>query len=177
MKALLMLVALASMVVPTVSANPYAGQEGRAIKALSPDEVEALLAGKGAGFAKAAELNHYPGPAHVLELADALGLTPKQKARTQANFAAMQEQTKRQGAALIEVERELDRQFANATITRDGLRKTLARIARLQAEVRSAHLAAHIEQRALLTPAQIAKYDRLRGYTADAAGDAPRHRH
>ena len=36
------------------------------------------------GLAKAAELNHYPGPAHVLTLATELALTPDQKARTDA---------------------------------------------------------------------------------------------
>ncbi len=42
--------------------SPYAGQEQRSIKALSEQEVAALLAGRGAGFAKAAELNGcYPG--------------------------------------------------------------------------------------------------------------------
>jgi hypothetical protein len=55
--------------------SPYAGQEQRPIKALSDQEVAALLAGQGAGFAKAAELNGYPGPMHVLELADRLALS------------------------------------------------------------------------------------------------------
>jgi len=52
--------------------SPYVGQEQREIKSLSPDEVKDYLAGKGMGLAKAAELNHYPGPAHVLELASQL---------------------------------------------------------------------------------------------------------
>ena len=47
----------------------YAGQEAREIKALSAEELGDLLAGK--GLAKAAELDGYAGPAHVLELADA----------------------------------------------------------------------------------------------------------
>jgi hypothetical protein len=55
--------------------SPYAGQERHDIKSLSPQEVTALLAGQGAGFAKAAELNGYPGPAHVIELADQLART------------------------------------------------------------------------------------------------------
>jgi len=48
---------------------PYAGQEARDIKALAPDEIRALRDGKGMGLAKAAELNGFAGPAHVLELA------------------------------------------------------------------------------------------------------------
>jgi len=50
--------------------SPYAGQENRTIKALSQGEIKNFLSGAGMGFAKAAELNHYPGPKHVLELAD-----------------------------------------------------------------------------------------------------------
>jgi hypothetical protein len=38
------------------------------------------------GLALAAELNGYPGPIHVLQLSDKLGLTPEQKARVQSLF-------------------------------------------------------------------------------------------
>jgi hypothetical protein len=68
------------------SQSPYASQESREIKSLSPQEASDLLAGKGMGFAKAAELNGYPGPAHVLELAAQLQLTPEQKTRTETLF-------------------------------------------------------------------------------------------
>jgi hypothetical protein len=53
----------------------YAGQQTRAIKALSSEDIAALRNGEGMGMAKAAELNGYPGPAHVLALAAQLGLT------------------------------------------------------------------------------------------------------
>jgi hypothetical protein len=52
--------------------SPYTGQERREIKALSNEEIDRYLSGDGMGLAKAAELNHYPGPRHVLELADQL---------------------------------------------------------------------------------------------------------
>lgn len=83
-------------------ASPYAGQESRAIKVLSPEDVAAYLAGKGRGLVKAAELNGFAGPAHVLELAEPLGLTPEQRSRTQAIFAAMDSRAKELGRALIE---------------------------------------------------------------------------
>lgn len=145
-------------------AAPYAGQEQRAIKALSADEVESYLKGKGAGLAKAAELNHYPGPAHVLELADQLGLSAQQKARTEAIFKTMQADAIRSGQALVDKEQELDRRFAGATITSQELRSLLEQIGKLQAEVRRAHLHAHLQQRAVLNTAQVTKYDSLRGY-------------
>jgi len=76
--------------------SSYAGQEQREIKALSPEEIQSYLAGNGAGLAKAAELNHYPGPAHVLELADKLQLNEEQKVRTKAIFDVMQKEAVRQ---------------------------------------------------------------------------------
>lgn len=154
---------------PAAQASSYAGEERREIKALSADEVRAYLAGSGAGFAKAAELNHYPGPSHVLELADKLRLSEEQKSRTRAVFGAMQQEAMRQGKALVEREQDLDRRFASGAVTPDSLRSTPKQIAELQAEVRRSHLQAHIEQRAILTPEQVAKYDELRGYTSDKA--------
>ena len=42
------------------------------------------------GFALPAELNGYPGPRHVLDLADGLELTEVQAERTQELFECMQ---------------------------------------------------------------------------------------
>ena len=59
---------------------PYAGQEKRAIKALAQGEIEGYEKGRGLGLARAAELNHYPGPMHVLEFSKELKLTKEQAA-------------------------------------------------------------------------------------------------
>ncbi|MBI3576257.1 MAG: hypothetical protein HY083_11500 [Gammaproteobacteria bacterium] len=152
----------------------YAGQEQREIKALSPEEIKDYLAGKGMGLAKAAELNRYPGPAHVLELADKLGLDAQLRARSEAIFRAMQAEAMRQGKALVEKERELDRLFAGGGITGEDLRTALEQVGSLQAEVRRIHLQAHIEQRKILTEQQITRYEELRGY-ASHAGRAHQH--
>lgn len=154
-----------------VANEPYAyvGQQDRVIKALSPQEVEDYLEGRGMGFARAAELNRFPGPMHVLELADKLQLTADQKARTQEIRAAMQRDAKALGKALVDKERELDRAFASAAIDAETLRRLTAEIGRLQADTRRVHLQAHLEQRAILTPTQIAAYDTLRGYTGNVA--------
>jgi hypothetical protein len=50
--------------------SPYAGSHTRDIKALSAQEAADLRAGRGMGLALATELNGYPGPLHVLELAE-----------------------------------------------------------------------------------------------------------
>ena len=41
----------------TPAPAPYAGQDARDIKSLSPEDMSNYLAGKGMGLAKAAELN------------------------------------------------------------------------------------------------------------------------
>lgn len=152
----------------------YAGQEQREIKALSPEKVKDYLAGKGMGLAKAAELNRYPGPAHVLGLADKLQLNAQQKTLSEAIFKTMQAAAIRQGKALVEKERELDRLFAGGGITDEDLRAALEEIGRLQAAVRQTHLQAHLEQRKILTQQQIVRYEELRGY-ASHAGRAHQH--
>lgn len=160
-----------------IQPSSYAGQEQRDIKSLSPEEIQSYLAGKGAGLAKAAELNHYPGPKHVLELADKLQLSEEQKTRSQAIFDAMQKEAIYQGKALVVKEGELDRLFAAGTATSNSLRSTLDQIGALQAEVRRSHLQAHIEQQAVLTKAQVAKYDELRGYTSQSGSGHGDHSH
>ena len=85
--------------------SPYAGSEKREIKALSSDEMASYLQGKGMGLAKAAELNHYPGPSHVLTLATELALTPDQKARTKTLFESMESEAILLGKQLIVQER------------------------------------------------------------------------
>ncbi len=159
-------------------AASYSGQQTREIKALSAEEVADLEAGRGMGLAKAAELNHYPGPAHVLELKDKLGLSPEQIAVVEASFQRMSAAAKPLGAELIARERGLDRLFASGAITPAALHRETSAIADMQGRLRAVHLAAHLEMREVLTPEQIALYDSLRGYGAPAPSGTPaQHRH
>ena len=73
------------------------------------------------GYAKAAELNRYPGPSHVLL-------------------------------------------FAGRKADSDQVERLTREIAALQAQLRFVHLRAHLEMVAVLMPAQIDTYQRLRGY-------------
>ena len=164
---LLALIPVSVQVSAATPAAPYAGQETRDIKALSAEEVKAYLSGKGMGLAKAAELNGYPGPAHVLELASQLALTPAQRARTEALFASMEAKAVSLGRALVDEERRLDQLFATKSVTAENLSRSLDAIGAIQAKVRGAHLEAHLAQADILTPEQNARYARLRGYGSE----------
>ena len=94
----------AMLLAPPVLASettPYAGLETREIATLSEKDVDDLLAGRGWGFALAAELNGYPGPAHVLELAEELALTETQRVEVQAIFDAMNARARVLGAEFV----------------------------------------------------------------------------
>ncbi len=144
--------------------SPYAGQEQRNIKALSNSEINGFLNGEGMGFAKAAELNGYPGPKHVLELKDALGLPQEQVAKVSAVFDRMKADAVRIGHEIVENETSLEASFRQGSVSAESLKGQTAEIERLKGELRYAHLAAHLETKAVMTPEQIAKYNELRGY-------------
>ncbi len=150
--------------------SPYAGMAERAIKALSAEQIADLNAGRGMGLALAAELNGWPGPLHVLELADRLALTPDQRARTQALFGHMQSQARAIGERLIGEEAALDQGFRDRTIAATIVDDRLRRIGALQGELRAVHLRTHLDQAEILTSDQIGAYNRLRGYASDADG-------
>ena len=128
------LMALALVVAVPAWANapsPYAGMTDRPIRALSSEQQADLLAGRGMGLALAAELNGWPGPAHVIELAGPMRLTPAQLSATQRLMAEMQETASGLGARLIEEERALDTAFRDRSITPADLSARTARIAAL----------------------------------------------
>ena len=152
-------------------ASAYAGQEAQAVKALSDQEVSGLLAGRGAGLAKAAELNGYPGPAHVLELAEPLHLDTAQVAATRQLMAAHNGRARQLGADLVASERELDALFANKPASPALIDQATQRVGALHARLRAEHLTTHLTQTALLSTEQVRQYSALRGY-AKATADA-----
>ena len=146
------------------SAQPYGGQEDRSIKALSADEVKGYLSGAGMGFAKAAELNGYPGPMHSLENAEAMGLTSQQRDSLEKLMHAHKDEVRKLGEEVVRLERELDALFAQRNATPELVDAKLRQVAEAQARVRASHLKTHLATTSMLTPEQIERYKRLRGY-------------
>lgn len=144
--------------------HSYGGEHSRDIKALTAQEVEQYRAGAGMGYAKPAELNHFPGPMHVLELGDKLGLTAQQRSATQRLMDAHKTQARAIGAKLVQAERALETMFRGGPVSEAALAEAVRQAAALRGEYRLAHLETHRRMRALLTDEQVALYDRLRGY-------------
>jgi hypothetical protein len=146
------------------TSSPYKGMEKQEIKALSDKQIADLRQGAGMSLALAAELNNYPGPLHVLELAEKLQLTQEQKHVTHMLYAQMQKLAKETGEQLILAEKNLDSAFKNKSIDDESLKSSLKQITDLQSELRFIHLRSHLTMRNILSAQQITSYDRLRGY-------------
>jgi hypothetical protein len=152
--------------------EPYAGMQNRPIKALSEQQVADLGAGRGMGLALAAELNGYPGPSHVLELADKLELSADQRTRIKSLFDSMKAEAVPLGVKLIEQEADLNNQFADRTITPESLKASTGAVAVTQGQLRETHLKYHLSTVAILNQGQMQRYAELRGY-----GDKPMKHH
>jgi len=151
----------------------YAAMTARPIKALSEEQVTQLREGRGMGLSLPAELNSYPGPMHALELADALQLTADQRTRLNAVKQEMSTSAIALGHQVIAAEAQLDHAFASGSADPSAVVRQLADIGRLNGELRSVHILAHMETRALLTPEQVARYDSARGYHRPAGQQMP----
>ena len=156
---------------------PYASWQERTIKALSPQEVEDDLQGRGMGMALPAELNGYPGPRHVLELAGELDLSPDQLAETRRLFEDMRLRAIGLGEQIVTREADLDELFAFGAAAEADLQDAAAELGRLNGRLRAHHLGYHLAMRELLDADQIESYQRLRGYAPPPASGEHDHGH
>jgi Spy/CpxP family protein refolding chaperone len=144
-------------------ASTHAGQTTPEIKSLSATEIQGYLEGREMDLAKTAELNGYPGPAQVLELATQLQLTPQQRAKAEHLKRSMKAAA-RLGHWLVEAERRLNTLFAKGEADDEKITPLVRRIGSLEGEIRLVHLRANIEMRRALTADQIKKYDQEHGH-------------
>ncbi|MBK6912481.1 MAG: hypothetical protein IPH11_01935 [Ignavibacteriales bacterium] len=142
----------------------HTSETGNEIKALTSEQINSYLNGEGMGLAKAAELNHYPGPKHVLDLSKELKLSQTQIDSTGKIFARMNERAVYLGKIIIDKEKQLDQLFNSGNADEESVKNIVMVIAQYQGELRFTHLNAHIQQKKILTPDQILTYESLRGY-------------
>ena len=164
MLVLVLLTSPAMAQMPDAHHSDYAGMESREIKTLSAQDIAELRSGHGWGLSLVAELNGVPGPRHLLDMHDELGLTSRQVARLQAIYDEMKKQAVALGNEFIEGERALEAAFSEGSMNAQDLRRRLQGIARIRADLRYVHLSAHLKTPPLLSEEQIRSYHRLRGY-------------
>lgn len=146
-------------------ANPYSGMETQTLKALSAERIAGLRDGAGLGYAKTAELNGWPGPLHVFELAEPLDLSADQTAAIEAVRAAMLVEARSLGEAMIAAEQALEALFHDPSPTPDAVEALTLKIGEIEGALRAAHLNAHLAATPLLTAHQRRMYQHLRGYS------------
>jgi Spy/CpxP family protein refolding chaperone len=147
--------------------SKYMGQEKREIKSLSKNDIRELRAGAGWGLAKAAELNGLPGPKHILEMKKEIALTSEQETMVNDLYKEMNNKAIELGNKLIDLERELNKRFAERNIDEYSLDELLIKISETYKSLRYTHLSAHLRAPNILTENQIKKYNTLRGYSSD----------
>ena len=121
------------------------------------------------GLALAAELNGYP----ALACSNSPTSSIFGRSTAACNACSFNEgRGDAAGSKLIEQEADLDKQFADRTVTPESLRATTAAVAATQGMLRETHLKYHLSTGSILTPSQMTKYAELRGY-----GGGHKHKH
>lgn len=138
------------------------------LQAMPRRQFNNLLEGRGMGQARIADMSGYPGPMHVLEMAEALEISAEQREQTEQIMQRMRSTAQQRGRELIETERKLEALFDGGPVQPSAVDAALLEIANLQARVRAAHLHAHIEQARVMSDEQIAKYTKLRAESRDS---------
>jgi hypothetical protein len=144
-----------------------AAREGTGIPALSEAQAASYLDGEAMWLANVAELNHYPSPRRVLELAEALELEEGQRRATTMLHEETRREAIRLGGELVALEQRLNRIFAWNQATADNIAKLVLDIGTLKAQFRLTHLVASIRQKPLLMEEQVRRYDELQGRGVD----------
>ena len=148
--------------------SKYSGLETREIKSLSEKDIQIIRRGRGGifgGMAILAELNHHPGPIHVLELGEQLDITDEQRKQTQEIYDEMEKDAKEIGEEFIKTEKMIDEGFAKQDITEQQLQEYLKKSGELWGKLRFTHLRCHLATKKILDSEQIRQYDILRGYS------------
>ncbi len=127
-----------------------------------PPDREGLLRGEGMGLARSAEENGYPGPKHVLELRNELGLSPDQSRKAEALREGVRVSAGIVGQQIVEKEADLFNLFQTASADELQVQTLLREIGALRADLGFIHLQAHMRMKEILTPGQIDRYYELR---------------
>ena len=160
----LVMVSVPALAQHTHESSSHGSSRGAAVATLTDEEVGALRQGEGMGLARAAELNHFPGPKHLLELVSELDLSGDQVRRIQAIHDSMKSRAVSKGEDIIMAENRLADLFASGEPSAREVRRMTGHLGAMRGQLQAIHLLAHIEATRELSAGQIRQYDRLRGH-------------
>jgi Spy/CpxP family protein refolding chaperone len=127
-----------------------------------PADREALLNGDGDGMAAYAELNGYPAPKDILDLAAKLSLTSRQKQDIRELYNDTRTRARVLGKLIVKVEEELHYAFNSGMLGLESVEEDAESIGKMRGTLRGIHLAAHVKTRELLTKKQLEQYAAFR---------------
>ena len=127
-----------------------------------PPDKDGLLNAEGMGQGIYADMNGYPGPKHVLDLAGKLQLTDAQKQSVERIYIEMAARAKELGQRIVSLEVELHKAFEDKLVVERSVRNDAEQIGKLRGRLRAVHLNAHLKTRGILTEKQIEMYMKLR---------------
>lgn len=99
-------------------------------------------------------------------------MTDKQRIEIELIYQNMSNIAKSIGAAIIDIEQDMDGAFANNTITQENLKLMLDRSADLYGQLRFVHLSAHLDTVQTLSIEQVQMYNKIRGYDSQSTGNS-----
>jgi hypothetical protein len=128
-----------------------------------PPDRNTLLNGFEGDLGKTGEINSYPSPKSILELATTLNLSSIQKSRLsdiQSNTVA---RAKQLGKEIVQIENELYRAFQARIVNEKSCTDDAQQIGRLRGKLRGIFLNARIRAKAVLNESQISMYRQISG--------------
>ncbi len=142
------------------AATPYAEryEASASYRSLTPEEIDQIRRGEGAGFALPAELNGLPGPRHVLDLAHELHLSHEQQMQVQRLYDEMRAAVLPAGEAYLAAVEALEQDLHEGRLSKNALAERVAGVYRLEGNLASAHLVTHLRTAQILTADQIDQY-------------------
>jgi Spy/CpxP family protein refolding chaperone len=145
------------------------------LSAQVPADRDVLLNAEGAGQAKYAETNGYPGPKHVLDLADTLKLNQMQRNKVKEIFNEMESRAKELGQRIVRIEEEMNTAFRQGLVNEKSIKDDAEQIGRLRGRLRAVHLSAHLKTKEILSKEQRDLYKILRNVGNSAQKQEHKH--
>jgi hypothetical protein len=138
---------------------------------LSDAQAQAYLAGHEYGLAKSAAVHHFPSPVVVLALTSQLVLFQDQSDPVKAIVERTRVKTVELGKQLVDQETKIDHALEAEEPDQAALEVMVRESARLQGELRLAHLQAHLDTKKLLRPDQLTRFGAMSGHVIEEDGE------